>query len=261
MRTATSVSRWLAGPAVLMYHAFGQRSAAADPHNLFVPEDTLRWQLGRIAARGPVGLDALLGPAPGRRRRGLLVTIDDGYESTLDVAAPLLADAGVPAVLFLPPGRLGATSSWMDEMPGERLLAADRVRELAAYGIEVGAHGYDHTDMAGMDAAALHHHTHGAAEALADLTGRRPRAFAYPRGVHDAAARAAVREAGYAVAFSVYDARGGRWAVPRSDVNALDTERTFRLKCSRAYPVAKRALDRAPALRRAMHRGIGMARR
>jgi peptidoglycan/xylan/chitin deacetylase (PgdA/CDA1 family) len=251
----------VARPTVLMYHAFGQRSADADPHNLFVPQEAFAWQVSEIARRGPLDLNGFLAARNGRGARGTLVTIDDGYVSTLDVAAPMLARAGVPAVLFLPPGRLGATSAWMPEMPDERLLAPDRLRELADHGIEVGAHGFDHTDMAGMTPEELRRHTVEAATALADHTGRRPRSFAYPRGVHDAAARAAVEAAGYEVAFSVYDARGGRWAVPRADVNALDTRRTFRLKCVPWFPAAKHALDHAPAVRRLLHRGVGTARR
>lgn len=250
-------------PAVLMYHAFGVRAAAADPHNLFVPEPALREQVQTIAARGPVDLDGFLSALDARapRDRRLLVTIDDGYESTLDIAAPVLASAGVPALLFVPPALLGGVSSWMPEMPGERLLAPDRLRDLAGYGIEIGAHGMDHTDMAGMTADELRRHTVDAGDALADLVGTRPRAFAYPRGVHDVAARDAVAAAGYACGFSVYDSRGGRWAIPRADVNALDTARTFSMKCTHWYPAAKRVADRAPRLRRSLHRLVGMARR
>jgi peptidoglycan/xylan/chitin deacetylase (PgdA/CDA1 family) len=248
-------------PSVLMYHAFGRRSVADDPHHLFVPGEALRHQVAHLAGRGSVDLDGFLAALDGRRARAALVTIDDGYESTLDIAAPIFAGAGVPAVLFVPPGRLGGTSSWMPEMPDERLLPVDRLRELRDHGIEVGAHGFDHTDMAGLSDAELRHHTADAAEALADITGSRPRAFAYPRGIHDERARSAVRAAGFACAFSVYDPRGGRWAIPRADVNALDTERTFRLKCSPWYPAAKRVADRAPALRRGAHRVLGMARR
>jgi peptidoglycan/xylan/chitin deacetylase (PgdA/CDA1 family) len=249
----------LSRPAVLMYHGFGRRSATADPHNLFVPEDALGWQLPAIAADGPLDLDDWLSSS--RRRGGVLVTIDDGYESTLDVAAPRLARAGVPAVLFVPPGLLGRTSVWMPEMPGERLLAPDRLRELPDYGIEVGAHGFDHTDMVGMSPTELARHTTDASTALADLTGRRPRAFAYPRGLHDAAARTAVRGAGFAVAFAVYQGADDRWAVRRADINALDTPRSFALKKRPWYPLAKTLADRAPAVRRGLHRVVGMARR
>ena len=72
----------MARPAVLMYHAFGRREPAEDPHNLFVPEDALGWQLPAITRLGPLGLDEYLARLP-RGGTGVLVTIDDGYESKL----------------------------------------------------------------------------------------------------------------------------------------------------------------------------------
>ena len=47
-------------------------------------------------------------------RRPLLITFDDGYRDNLEVAAPLLAERGMPAVLFLATGPLdgGAPFHW-----------------------------------------------------------------------------------------------------------------------------------------------------
>ena len=60
---------------------------------------------------------------------------------------------------------------------------------------------------------------------------------------------------------AVYDGAGSRWDLLRSDVNAFDTPRSFALKCRRWYPRARQLADRAPALRRAAHRVVGVARR
>jgi peptidoglycan/xylan/chitin deacetylase (PgdA/CDA1 family) len=231
---------------------------------LFVTADSFAAQLDLLHAQQweVLDLDGYLAARSGARavgRRSVLLTIDDGYESTLDVAAPLLARHDMPAVLFVPPGHLGATSTWMSDMAGERLLAADRLRELAGYRIELGAHGFDHVDMAGMSPESLRRNVFDAREALAELTGTRPRSFAYPSGVHDEAARRAVRDAGYDVAFAVHD-DAGRFAVPRTDVNATDTARSFRLKVSRAWPAAYSIARRMPAVRRAAHRVVGSAR-
>lgn len=259
----------MSAPRVWMYHAFGVRTAAQDPENLFVPEPSLREQLQTLLRGGatPLTLDGWLAALDGRPapRRSFLVTIDDGYVSTLELAAPVLASLGVPAVLFVPPARLGGTSAWMPQMPDEPLLAGDRLRELPAHGIEVGVHGWDHALMRDMDDVALQRNTVQAGEAVADLVGTRPRSFAYPGGVHDTAAVTAVREAGYATAFSVSGngvdgGRDARWAVPRVDVNATDTGRTFRVKASPLWPLASRAASRAPGLRAAAHRVLGSAR-
>lgn len=259
----------MTAPRVWLYHAFDERNPEQDPYNLFVRPDAFEAQLQHLTRTGwtPLDLDGWLGWLDGRPtpRRSFLLTIDDGYVSTLDHAAPILARYGVPAVLFVPPARLGAGSGWMSQMPAEPLLAGDRLRELPAYGIEVGAHGLDHTLMQGLDGDALRLHTVGAADALADLTGLRPRSFAYPEGVHDDDAVAAVRAAGYATALSVSGRSVGggkdrRYAVRRYDVNATDTERTFRLKATPWWPAATFAAERTPKLRAAVHGLLGSAR-
>lgn len=254
----------MAHPLVLMWHGFGRRTSEQDPYNLFVDEDAFARQLAHLRSRGSTFLD-LDGFLEGLRsrqwpRRSVLVTIDDAYTSTLDVAAPRLRDAGIPALLFVPSARLGRTSDWMPEMSHETLLSASQLANLPAYGIEVGVHGLDHTLLPGLAPDELRRHVEDAREQLAHVLGVRPRCFAYPEGKHDAAARDAVRDAGYDVAFSVHEA-GGRWAVPRIDVNGSDTERTFALKCTRWWPVAARVAAATPRLRRLAHRIIGSARR
>jgi peptidoglycan/xylan/chitin deacetylase (PgdA/CDA1 family) len=148
----------------------------------------------------------------------------------------------------------------MPEMPDELLLDGDQLRRLPRWGITVGLHGLDHTSLAGLDAPELRRQVVEARQALADVVGHEPTLFAYPFGAHDAAARRAVGEAGFTAAFAIYS-HCGPHALPRVDVNALDTERTFRLKTSRVYPPAKTLLDRTPAVRRLAHTVLGKAAR
>jgi peptidoglycan/xylan/chitin deacetylase (PgdA/CDA1 family) len=246
---------------VLMYHGFGSRPPDADPYNLFVPAEDFERHV-RFLARffRPLDLTSFLLGLQNRRwpPRSVLVTIDDGYVSTLELAAPLLARHGVPAVVFLCPGRLGGRSSWIPEMPDEPLMTAQQVRELPRFGIEVGAHGLDHTLLPGLDPDDLRAQVHGAAEALADVLGTRPRAFSYPEGQFDAAAVRAVRHAGYDVAFSVR-MDGGRLAVPRRDVNARDTFVSFAAKLMPGFSWVERWTHH-PQVRRAAARFLRQRR-
>jgi peptidoglycan/xylan/chitin deacetylase (PgdA/CDA1 family) len=227
---------------VLLYHGFGSRSPLQDPHHLFVPPQDLDRQLRFLVRRfTPLDLGAYLrGLARGSwTGRTFLFTMDDGYVSTLEVAAPLLARHRVPAVVFVCPGRLGGTSAWMPAMSGERLLDEEQVRELPRLGIEVGVHGMDHTILAGLDGGELRAQVAGARERLADVTGTVPRAFAYPEGVFDGPAVRAVREAGYQVGFSVF--RGaGRYAVTRRPVTRRDSMVTFAAKLLPGYQQLER---------------------
>ncbi|MFF4249924.1 polysaccharide deacetylase family protein [Streptomyces sp. NPDC001663] len=247
-------------PLVLMYHGVGKRPAHQDPFCLFVPPDTLHRQLRRLLDRGwtPLTLGRYLsGDFP---RRSVLVTFDDGYQGLLDDGVPVLRELGFPATAFVLTGVLGGTSTWMTDMTDEPLLDADGIRALAAAGLDVECHGWDHSEMANADARTLTRNLVDAAAALADITGKRARAFAYPYGTHDAAARRAVAEAGFEIAFSVHHG-AGRYAVPRVDINATEVDATFRLKTWRGYHTARRMSGAVPLLRPALHSLIGFAQR
>jgi peptidoglycan/xylan/chitin deacetylase (PgdA/CDA1 family) len=255
-------------PLVLMYHAVGGRPAVLDPYHHFVPVAALRAQLCWLLDRGwrPLRLADYLAdylddrragqPADRSAGRRFLVTFDDGYRSVHDLALPLLAELGVPATVFLCAGLFGGVSEWTPELPPEPLVTREQAHALRAAGLDIGLHGMDHTLLAGLPDAELHRQTAGAADLLGAELGQRPEAFAYPCGVHDERARAAVAAAGMRVGFATY--RGtGRYAVPRVDVNATDTRRTFRLKTLRGYPRLRGLTGAVPGLRPTLHALVG----
>jgi peptidoglycan/xylan/chitin deacetylase (PgdA/CDA1 family) len=243
-------------PLVLMYHGVGDRTPEADPDNLFVSPEALRAQLSSLLRRGwrPLRLADYLAGAGGRR--SFLVTFDDGYRSVHDVALPLLGGLGVPATVFVLAGLAGGRSAWMPRMPGEPLLGAAEILAVQAGGFDIGLHGLDHTALTSLPRGELYRQVGVAADRLAELTGRPPRAFAYPYGAHDPASRDAVAATGVEVAFATH--RGaGRMAVPRVDVNGTDTAATFRVKSLPGYPMLRRLGGTAPGLRPAVRTMLG----
>jgi len=253
----------MSAPLILMYHAFGERSDASDPYRVFVPAPVLDRQLGTLQERGAhfLDLDGYLAGLPTRTwpARSVLVTIDDGYTSTLTDAAPVLARRRVPAVLFALAGRLEGCSDWMPGMPSEPLLGLDGLRELEAHGVRTEVHGWDHRLLPGLPPDELHRQVAQSRAAFADLLGRPPVAYAYASGAHDVAARAAVRRAGYTCAFAVH-AACGPYALQRVDVNPTDTDTTFRMKTQPWWPLAYRTAGRLAPLRRGIHLLVGSAR-
>jgi peptidoglycan/xylan/chitin deacetylase (PgdA/CDA1 family) len=246
------------GPVVLMYHGFAAARRSDDFENLMVPEQRLRQQLDHLRRAGwtALDLDGYLAALAWRRvPRSFIVTLDDGFRSVLELGAPILAAAGVPAVLFMPAGLVGGHCSWMPDLATEPLLTADELRAVRAMGIEVGAHGLDHVSLLGMSDAELRRQTAGARERLADLTGAAPRSFAYPYGDFDQRAQAAVQTAGFEVAFSVFD-DAGRYAISRVDVNATDNASSFRVKLLPGYRRWWRAMNRLGPARRTAGRLI-----
>ncbi|WP_028923447.1 polysaccharide deacetylase family protein [Pseudonocardia acaciae] len=239
-------------PRVLMYHNFGHPPASGDPEHLFVPVDVFRAHLELLRDGGwqALSLDQFMAvldgaPAP---RKSYLVTIDDGHESVLSTAAPILAEYGVPSVLFVPPGVLGGPVTWNPAYASEKLSSKAEIATLAGTGMEVGVHGYDHIRMLDLDAPTLHRNVVAARDEVTEMMGYTPRSFAYPYGSHDADARATLAATGYAVSFAVARERG-RFAVDRIYVKGTDSLGMFRFKLSMAYRFASRVGGRTPWLR------------
>ena len=211
-------------PMILMYHGVAQ--VAADPNRLCVTPrrfaEQMAW-LERHGLRG-VGMGTLLDAMRAGSERGLVgITFDDGYLSVLDSALPELQRRGFGATAYVISGRLGGTNCW-DEGPSWPLMSADEVGKLAASGIEIGAHGASHMRLARAGTGELSDEISGSRAALAALLGTDIRGFAYPYGSMDAAARRAVREAGYdyACAVEAPAAAIGLMALPRIYVGQQD---------------------------------------
>ena len=162
-------------------------------------------------------------------------------------------------MLFVCPGLFGERARWSEAYPDEPLSAAEQLRTLPALGMELGVHSFDHTRMAELDEATLDVQVRRAHEALRSATGVSARAFAYPFGTHDLAARTAVAAAGYDVAFAVAREHG-RYAADRVFVRSSDSLAAFRLKLSGGYRLVSRAGGRAWRLRHLVRATVARAR-
>jgi peptidoglycan/xylan/chitin deacetylase (PgdA/CDA1 family) len=230
---------------ILAYHAIADLRGDPVLSEYGVAPELFVAQLDSLARHGWefVDLDAVLvwlrgeGSLP---RRAVLVSFDDAYSDLLEVAAPLLGEREIPAVVFAVAGHLGGANDW-DHHKGAaslRLLEAGDLPRVAASGIEVGAHTVNHRPLPEVPAAELEDELAGAADRIEAAGVPRPRAFSYPYGRWTPAVAAAVREAGYEVAFTTAwgDPRpgGDLFTVPRVEVHASDTPRKLRQKLALA---------------------------
>jgi peptidoglycan/xylan/chitin deacetylase (PgdA/CDA1 family) len=245
-----------------MYHYFGT-PPGPDPERLFVDRPMFVAQLDHLRRTGwrALSLDEYLAALDGAPtpRRSYLLTIDDGHESVGRIAAPLLAERGIPSVLFVCPGLLGDHAQWTPPYREERLSPADELRALPGLGMELGVHSWNHTRMVNLDTAVLEQHVQKSREALEAATGVSARAFAYPFGTHDLASRAAVAEAGYDVAFAVAREHG-RYAADRVFVQSTDSMFAFRCKLSSGYRLVSRVGGRAWKLRHGVRSTVARVR-
>lgn len=158
-------------------------------------------------------------------RRSVVLTFDDGCRCFTRHALPELVQRGMTATLFAVSNELGGENRW-DQAIGERreaLLSAAELRDLAAAGIEIGAHGSRHLDLTVCGDEELRAEVVGSRRELEAALGRPVLTFCYPYGHWDRRARAAVEAAGYLAAVTIegHGAHGANVADDPSDVLAL----------------------------------------
>lgn len=247
--------------SVLAYHAIDDLDEDPVLARYSVPPARFVEQIDYLRERGWafVSLDQVLAALDGGTElpsRAVLLTFDDAYTDLLDRAAPVLSERGIPAVAFAVAGQIGGTNVW-DSRNGATsldLLDAEGLREIERRGIEVGAHTVNHPNLTDVPSDQLQDEVAAAADMLEQAGLTRPRAFSYPFGKWDEGVAQAVRDAGYAVAFTVDRGTVGNGsdlhALPRTAVHVDDTPQKLHLKLAAAkWPRIQGALRKLNQLR------------
>jgi peptidoglycan/xylan/chitin deacetylase (PgdA/CDA1 family) len=202
-------------PVVLAYHGVGRADPEDDPERLVTSPELLASHIRMLQRRRYSFLTAEeLLDAGGPRHRTAALTFDDGFADWLTDALPVLEALAVRATFYVCPGLLGARARSVHGEHG-RLLDDDGVRALHAAGMELGAHSMTHPDLRLLDDAALAHEVRESKAAVERITGAPCRTFAYPYGLYDLRVAAAVRDAGYELAFAWAPGRWRRFAASR----------------------------------------------
>lgn len=168
-----------------------------------------------------------------------LITFDDGYRSTLEVAAPLLQRFGYPAIVFMPSHHVGRTSHSFDSEsrePDEPLCTWPELRELERLRVSVQSHGLTHRAFSKLGPEEQEEELRRSKEVLEEGLEKPVEVFAFPygdAGIDQARVVAALARTGYRAA-CLYDGRLnpvpipdpyhvsrlplGRWSNPRAEL-------------------------------------------
>jgi len=173
--------------AILTYHSVDESGST-----ISISEDVFRNQIAWLARSDVrvVTLDTLMRMPSDAN--AVALTFDDGFVTFGDIAAPLLADHGMPSTLFVVADAVGKTNRWpgradrgVPEMP---LLGWTALGHLREQHVEIGAHTRTHVNLARLTNARLQDEIVGGAERISHQIGYTPAVFAYPYGaVSDAA--------------------------------------------------------------------------
>lgn len=165
------------------------------------------------------------------------VTFDDGMLDNLTTAAaPILAEFGAAATVYVQTGAIGQPNPWMDPAAGERMMTADELRELAGLGWEIGGHTVTHPDLARLGRDECVAEMAAGKEELERITGTEVVSFAYPFGHYGPAAVEAARAVGFeSAATCVYRGGWDRYELRRELVTGRDGLVAFAAKVAGIY--------------------------
>ena len=143
--------------AILMYHAFTEDEAGTG--SLYTPASEFARQLSALRDAGytSVGYADLIEFVNGDGKlpeKPLLISIDDGYQNNLDLAAPLLEKYGFCANIAVIGVSIGRTTYKDTDIPITPHFSLEDARPWVARGVlTVTTHSYDMHQVAAVDGA------------------------------------------------------------------------------------------------------------
>ena len=179
------------GTVCLMYHEIelpGRELCDPDPGyaKYAVGINDFREQMQFLKDSGKPGINiSQMLSNPGN---GVALSFDDGCETDLITAAPILEEFGFQATFYITVGFVGKRG----------FMSRQQLRELAETGAEIGCHSMTHAYLTDLSDAALEDEIGGAKKKLEDIVGRSVNHFSCPGGRWDERVIQAAKEAGYA---------------------------------------------------------------
>jgi peptidoglycan/xylan/chitin deacetylase (PgdA/CDA1 family) len=175
----------------LMYHELelpGRKLCQSEPGYVryILPLETFRRQMTWLKEAGWHGLnvgEALRHPV----KPSVCITFDDGCETDLIAAAPVLREFGFNATFYLTAGFLGT--------PG--YLNTTQVQELDAQGFELGCHSMTHPYLSDLPEAELKREIWNAKLQLEQIVHHPIEHFSCPGGRYDRRTLELARKAGF----------------------------------------------------------------
>ena len=235
---------------ILTYHHTEQAPPKGFPmRSLWVTPSSfstqMRW-LSRLGYRG-LAMSELMPYLRGEKKGKVVgITLDDGYQSNVSHALPILKQHGFSATCYVVSGRLGQHNEWDAAlgMAKAALMSGEEMRAWLDAGMEVGSHTCSHADLNQLSLAEARHELLQSKSDLENLLQKPVTQFCYPYGHFSPEHEALVSQAGYEAATTTHRGRAcatdRKTALPRVPVVRSTYAVQFLLKVLTHYEDSKR---------------------
>jgi glycosyltransferase involved in cell wall biosynthesis/peptidoglycan/xylan/chitin deacetylase (PgdA/CDA1 family) len=181
---------------------FGYHRVSDDGDVLAIPPDMFHRHMSILAGAAGVevigletALEMLTAPVEGRY---VCITFDDAFADVVEQAAPILAEFGFPATVYVPTAILDgrATYSWYAYPPPG--MTWEQLRVLVSGGLwSAQAHSQTHPRLSALPREAAVAEIAGSKADLEERLGQPVTSFAYPAGLYSPREVELVAEAGF----------------------------------------------------------------
>ena len=175
------------------------------------------------------------------------ITLDDGYQSNVLHALPVLKSLGFSATCYVVSSKLGQHNEW-DEALGmaqAALMSVEEMRKWMEAGMEVGSHTCSHADLNQLSLSEAGHELLQSKNDLENLLQKPVTQFCYPYGHFSPEHEALVSQSGYVAATTTHRGRACLTdritALPRVPVVRSTHPIQFLLKVLTSYEDSKRS--------------------
>lgn len=212
-QVATQLQSQLRAPVMILFY---HRVADTCPNGWTITNERFQRQITWIKQRYEI-----VGLREAQRRIGtqqndkpaVCLTFDDGYADNCEQALPWLVEHGVPFTYFVTTEHIRTGEPFAHDVEAGEPLApnsVDQLRELAAAGVEIGAHTRTHPDLGKIDdPQQLFEEIVGSKRELEEMIEQSVNYFAFPFGLPANMSTAAFEIAYQAGFWGVCSAYGG----------------------------------------------------
>lgn len=238
---------------IIMYHRVVDSPDEVGVHGTYVTKELFKKHMQVLKDNGyrtvtfkELAEDHLLTKRFDKGNKFVVLTFDDGYEDNYRVMFPILKEFGAKAVIFLlSESKYNEWDVNNPHNPEKRfdLMSEEQVKEMAAYGVEFGAHTKTHPYLSSLPIEEAREQIVQCKQKLEQTYGQPFITFAYPYGDLNDEVKSEVRKAGFTFAVSTdsgeINVDSDLFQIRRIGIFPRNSMLTFRRKISGYYNFIK----------------------